>query len=285
MTEPIGFIGLGALGRAVAGRLVSEGCPLLVWNRTPGRAEGLGAQTASSPAEVITRAETVFLCLRDSEALWAVASGQWGLFAGECRGRTVVDLTTHHVEVATVLHGMAAKAGASWIEAPVLGSVVPASRGELALLVSGEESAFERSRGLLGRIANRLFFLGEPGLATRMKLANNLVFACLLAGLAEATALAEASGIPREQALDILAAGAGNSAVLSAKREKVLREDYAPHFSAELLYKDLHYLQDLARLMRRPLFTAAVAKELVALAFPRGLEAQDASVLFRILRG
>jgi 3-hydroxyisobutyrate dehydrogenase len=284
VSAPLGFIGLGALGRAVAQRLAATGSPLLVWNRTPGRAAGLDAEEASSPAEVVTRAETVVLCLRDSEAVWAVTSGPGGLFAGDCRGRTLIDLTTNHVDVATVLHGLAAKAGAAWVEAPVLGSVVPASRGELVVLASGEAAALERARPVLERIGSRVVHLGAPGAATAMKLANNLVLAALLAGLAEGTAVAEAAGIPRATALDVLGAGAGSSAVLAGKRAKVLAEDYEPHFSAALLYKDLHYLQDLARTLRRPVPLAAAIKELVALAFPAGLGERDVAVLFPLLR-
>lgn len=284
MNEPIGFIGLGALGSAVAARLAGAGHPLLLWNRSPEKAEPLG-EFASSPAEVVTRSQTVVLCLRDSEAVWAVTSGSSGIFAGEVAGRTIIDLSTNHVELATVLHGLAAKARGAYLEAPVLGSVMPAARGELTVLVSGEETAFADARPLLETIGSRLFFLGAPGQATRMKLACNLVLATTLAGLADATAIAEASGIAREQALEILGAGPGGGAVLASKRDKVLREDYSPHFAADLLYKDLHYLQDLARTLRRPLFTAAVVKELFALPFAHGLEDQDVSVIFPILRG
>jgi 3-hydroxyisobutyrate dehydrogenase len=284
MRETIGFIGLGTLGRAVAGRIAGAGHPLLIWNRTPEKAGGLG-ELATSPAEVVTRARTVILCLRDSEAVWAVTSGSSGIFAGETTGRTIVDLSTNHVELAAVLHGLAAKGRAAYLEAPVLGSVVPAARGELAVLVSGEEPAFEASRPLLEIVGNRLFFLGAPGQATKMKLACNLVLATALAGLADATAIAEASGIARALALEILGAGPGNGAVLASKRDNVLQEDYTPHFSAALLYKDLHYLQDLARTLRRPLFTAATVKELFALTFTLGLEEQDISVIFPVLRG
>jgi len=284
MKETIGFIGLGALGSVVAARLAGAGYPLLIWNRTPEKAEPLG-EFASSPAEVVTRSQTVVLCLRDSEAVWAVTSGSSGIFAGEVAGRTIVDLSTNHVELATVLHRLAAKARGSYLEAPVLGSVIPATTGELTVLVSGEEEAFTAARPLLEIIGSRLFFLGEPGQATKMKLACNLVLATTLAGLADATAIAEACGIGREQALEILGAGPGSGTVLASKRTKVLQWDFSPHFSAALLYKDLHYLQDLARTLRRPLFTAAVVKELFALSFAHGLEDQDVSVIFPILRG
>lgn len=284
MNGTVGFIGLGALGGAVARRLAGAGHPLLLWNRTPAKAEGLG-ELASCPAEVVSRAGTTFLCLRDSEAVWAVTSGPTGIFAGDTAGKTLVDLSTNHVELACVLHALAAKGRAEYLEAPVLGSVVPASRGELTVLVSGEEAAFEAARPLLSVVGSRLFFLGEPGRATKMKLANNLVLAATLAGLADATALAGAAGIPPAEALEILGAGAGAGVVLASKKDKVLGGDFSPHFSAALLYKDLHYLQDLARVLRRPLFTAAAVKELFALAFTHGREEEDISVLFPILRG
>lgn len=283
MNDTVGFIGFGALGRAVAGRLAGAGHRLLVWNRTPEKAAGLG-EAASCPAEVVTRARTVILCLRDSEAVWAVTSGSSGIFSGDTQGRTIIDLSTNHVELATVLHGLATKGRGAYLEAPVLGSVGPASRGELTVLVSGEEAPFAAARPLLEAIGSRIFYLGAPGMATKMKLASNLVLATFLAGLADAAGIAEAVGIPREQALEILAAGPGAGTVLAAKRDKVLRDDFTPHFTAALLYKDLHYLQDLARTLRRPLFTAATVKELFALAFPRGLEDQDISVIFPILR-
>jgi 3-hydroxyisobutyrate dehydrogenase len=283
MKETVGFIGLGALGRAVAGRLATAGYPLLFWNRTAEKADDHG-ERASCPAEVVSRAATVILCLRDSEAVWAVTSGASGIFAGQTAGRTIVDLTTNHVELATVLHGLAAKGRAEYLEAPVLGSVGPAARGELTVLVSGEEQAFAATRPLLEVIGKRLFFLGAPGLATKMKLACNLVLATTLAGLADAAGIAEAAGIPREEALEILGAGPGNGVVLASKLDKVLQQDYSPHFSSALMYKDLHYLQDLARMLRRPLFTAAAVKELFALTFTHGVEEQDISVIFPILR-
>jgi 3-hydroxyisobutyrate dehydrogenase len=161
MKETIGFIGLGALGSVVAARLAGAGHPLLIWNRSPEKAEPLG-EFASSPAEVVTRSQKVVLCLRDSEAVWAVTSGSSGIFAGEVAGRTIVDLSTNHVELATVLHGLAAKArlvsGGAGARQPD-----PAAGG-LTVLVSGRES---RGAAAAGDHRQRLFFLGAPGRATR----------------------------------------------------------------------------------------------------------------------
>ena len=95
-----------------------------------------------------------------------------------------------------------------------------------------------------------------------MKLVNNLILGSFMAAIAEAVALGEAAGVEKATILDILAAGAGASGVLNAKKNKLLREDFSPQFQSALIYKDLHYLQDLAFQLKRPLFLAPAVKEM-----------------------
>jgi len=152
------------------------------------------------------------------------------------------------------------------------------------ILVSGENGAFEKARPHLERLGRNIFFLGEKTLANRMKLVNNLVLGTFMAVIAEATALGERSGIAKETVLDILSAGAGNSGVMNAKRERILKEDFSTHFSAALIYKDLHYLQDLARTLRVPLFTGTVTKEVFALTFKENRESLDMSVVYEVIK-
>jgi len=285
MITNAGFIGLGVLGRTIAQRLIDQGVELTVWNRTPGKADGLRAEVAASPAGVIARTPVVFLNLRDSAAVDAVLNGEGGLLAGDIRGKIIIDTTTNHFVDVARFHAAVSARGGSYLEAPVLGSVVPASNGALTVVVSGEPGAFDRARPLIEKIGSTIFFLGEIGLATKMKLVNNLVLGAFMAVLGEAVGLGEAAGIDKARVLDILAAGAGNSGVLNAKRQKLLDEDFAPHFSAALIYKDLHYLQDLARSLDRPLFTGSAVKELYALALQRGVADQDFSVIYDLLKG
>lgn len=279
-----GFIGLGHLGRAMAERLLKEGVGLTVWNRTKKKAEGLGAETAESPAALSARADVLFLNLFDSAAVRSVMEGKGGLLEGDLRGKTIIDTTTNHFSDVLSFHETLRENGASYLESPVLGSVVPASRGALTVLVSGQREAFDRALPYLEKIGKQIYFLGAPALATKMKLINNLVLGAFMASIAEALAFGEKAGMDREQVLDILKAGAGNSAVLDAKRDKLLTEDFSTHFSAALLYKDLHYMQDLARQMRWPLFTGSAVKELFAMTFPRGLDSLDFSAVYRALK-
>lgn len=280
----IGFIGLGNLGRAIAGRLLEQNVPLTVWNRTPGKLDHPRAQWASNPVGVIKESDLVFMCLFDGAAVDEVLNGPEGLLTGDCRHKIIVDLTTNHFGSVVAFHNGAHERGAYYLEAPVLGSVVPASQGMLTILVSGDHTAYGVARPYLDKIGQDIYYLEKPGLASKLKVINNLVLGSFMAVLAEAVALGEAAGLPREEVLGILASGAGNSGVLKAKTNKLKAEDFSPHFSTAAIYKDLHYVKDLARSLGRPVFTAGVMEELYGRAMAQGLEDRDFSVIYRVLK-
>lgn len=280
----IGFIGLGRLGRAIAGRLLDCGHSLTVWNRSPGKENGLGAAWVETPAALTGQVETVFLCLFDSRAVRQVLTGPGGLFAGDIDGKTIIDLTTNHFRDATDFHELCAARGAVYLESPVLGSIVPASQGALTVLVSGEKKAFDRNRPLLDNIGKHVFHLEQPSMATRMKLINNLALAGFMATIAEGVALGEKTGLGRETILDILSVGGGNSLVLTAKKQKLLTGDFSTHFSGGLMHKDLHCLMDLAYEQQNPLFMGAVAGEIFAMACARGLADEDFSAVYKLFQ-
>lgn len=280
-----GFIGLGALGRTIAGRMIEQGISLTVWNRTPEKAAGLDARVAASPAVLAREVPLVFLCLRDSPAVEAVLDGPEGLLRVGRVDRLIVDLSTNHFEPVLRFHTLVHDAGGAYLEAPVLGSVIPASQGKLTTLVSGAPGALDAARPFLERFCQRIFHLGEPGLATKMKLVNNLVLGSLMATLAEALVLGEAIGLAKAQVLDILAAGAGNSALLQAKTQKLRDEDFSPHFAAGLIDKDLRCLQDLVLTLHRPLRTGIGPQSIFARAVEQKRGGEDFAVAYAILKG
>ncbi len=279
-----GFIGMGHLGKAMAKRLISEGVDLIVWNRTKEKAADLGVEIADTPASLVSKSEMVFLNLFDSDAVMSVLTGKSGLLDGDCRGKIVIDTTTNHFENVIHFHRMLKDSGGHYLESPVLGSVVPASQGNLTVLVSGEKNIYERAKPYLDKIGKNIFFLEKPALAIKMKLINNLLLAILMSALSEAVAMGEKAGIDKATTIDILSAGAGNSAVLNAKKEKLIKEDFSTQFSSALMYKDLHYLQDLAGTMKVPLFSASLAKELFGMTFAKGIADLDMSAVYRIMK-
>ncbi len=281
---PVGFIGLGHLGTAMARRLMEQNVDLIVWNRTRSKAEALGAPVADLPADVMESTDVVFLNLFDSAAVHEVLTGENGVLANPGAGKTIIDTTTNHFEQVVSFYDVCAAKGAKYVEAPILGSVVPALQGKVTIAVSGEQAAWETARPLLELLGANIFYLEKPGLATRIKLINNLALGSFMATIAEALVLGEAAGLTRATVLDVLAVGAGNSGVLNAKRGKLLDEDFSTHFSSAAIYKDLHYLQDLARCVGKTAFTAGAVKEMFALNNVKGVEDDDFSVIYRTLK-
>jgi 3-hydroxyisobutyrate dehydrogenase len=279
-----GFIGLGHLGKAMAKRLMSEGVELVVWNRTIKKASDLGAEIAESPAGVVAKTDVVFMNLFDSAAVRDVLSGKNGLLEGDCKGKIIIDTTTNHFRDIVSFHEMLRERGGSYLESPVLGSVVPATQGNLTVLVSGDAGAYGKAKPLLEKIGRHIFYLGKPSLAIKMKLINNLALGAFMAAIAETVAFGEKAGIEKSKVIEILSAGAGNSAVLTAKKDKLLQEDFSTHFSSALIYKDLHYLQDLAWSLKMPLFTGSMAKELFGMTFAKGIEGLDFSAVYKIMK-
>lgn len=279
-----GFIGLGHLGKAMAKRLIGEGVELIVWNRTKEKAADLGVPVAGSPKELISKVDIVFLSLFDSNAVADILYGESGLFNGNCTGKIIVDTSTNHFNRVLKFHEDAAKHGVYYLESPVLGSVGPASQGALTVLVSGDQRAFEKVKPYLEKLGKNIFYLEKISLATKMKLINNLVLGTLMATCAEAVTFGEKAGLDRETILNILLTGAGNSAVLAGKKEKLIKGDFSRQFSSSLIYKDLHYLEDLAFDMKKPLYIGSIVKELYGMTYPEGIEDEDFSAVYKILK-
>lgn len=282
---PTGFIGLGTIGRPIAQHLLDEGIDLVVWNRTASKADGLGATVAASPAAVADRCPVVILNLRDSDAVRAVLDGAEGLLSADLRGKTIIDTTTNSYNDVQRFHARVAEAGAAYLEAPVLGSVTPAAQGALGIFVSGARAAFDAARPLLETIGNRVEFFETPGLATALKLINNMVLGAFLGTLVEAILLGEAAGLSKERMIALLENGIGQSRVLSAKKQKLLDEDFTTHFAAALIHKDLAYAGELARHLERPLLSGDAAKAIYALTFLSGQADRDFSVIYDVLKG
>jgi 3-hydroxyisobutyrate dehydrogenase len=280
----VGCIGLGHLGHTIAQHLAEQGLLVTVWNRTPSKAMDLGIPVVTSPKDLVGRVDIVIINLFDSDAVDSVLSGPGGVFSGSCAGKIIIDTTTNHFGRVGEFYARAREHGATYLECPVLGSVVPASQGKLTILVSGDKAAYESVKPILSRMGSTLFYLEEPALATKMKLINNLVLGAFMATCAEAVALGEAAGIARAEVIDILLAGAGNSMVLAAKKDKLKNEEFSAHFSSALIYKDLHYLQDLCRALNKPLFVGSTVKELFAIARSKGIDDKDFSAIYKVFK-
>ncbi|RUM31582.1 MAG: NAD(P)-dependent oxidoreductase [Aquifex sp.] len=283
-----GFIGLGHLGRAIAKRLIDQGVELILWNRTLSKAEDLaketGAEVASSPADLINKVDRVFVIVFDSQASEEVIFGEEGLVKGDIKGKTIIDMTTNHYLYAQKAYEELKKLGAYYLDAPVLGSVIPALKGELTIVVGGDKEKFEENKPLFEKFCKAIYYLGEAGKGSKMKLVNNIVLGGIMDILAEAVAIGEKAGIDKETVINVLNDGAGKSYILDVKRKKLLEEDFSTHFSVNLIYKDLHYAQDLLKDLGLFSFTTAAVKETYGLARKKGLGNLDFSAIYKLFK-
>jgi 3-hydroxyisobutyrate dehydrogenase len=280
----IGFIGFGSLGTAIVKNLLSKNYEIVGWNRTKEKLFTLPIEQAATPREVIQNTDIVILNLFDSVAVDEVLNGSNGLLPAEINGKIIIDTTTNHFEEVLKFHSLMESKGGSYLEAPVLGSVVPASQGMLTILVSGKKEAYDRANSILNSIGKTIYFLEEPGLATKMKLVNNLVLGSFMATIAEAVVLGESVGIEKEKVLEILSNGAGNSGVLNAKKEKILREDFAPHFSIAAIKKDIVYLMELKDDVGLQSLLGDAVNRMLDLAISNGFKDSDISSLYATLK-
>ncbi len=284
----VGFIGLGHLGWAIAKRLTEQGVQLVVWNRTREKAEEFsketGSEVAESPADLISRVGRVFVIVFDSQASERVIFGEGGLTSGGIKEKTIIDMTTNHFSYAELAYRELGKLGAHYLDAPVLGSVIPAQKGELTIVVGGDEEKFEENKTLFEKFCKNIFYVGSSGSATKVKLINNIVLGGIMDVLAEAIAIGESAGIDKEKLIEILNTGAGKSYILDVKKKKLLEEDFSTHFSVDLIYKDLHYAQDLIKELGLFSFTTSAVKETYGLARKMGLGDLDFSAVYKLFK-
>ncbi len=280
----VGFIGLGALGKAIARRLIDEGVDLVVWNRTLEKAQDLGVDVVRSPADLWSLTDRVLVIVFDSDASREVIFGENGLVSGDIEGKTVIDMTTNRYRYAEWAYQKLKDRNAFYLDAPVLGSVVPARRGELTMVVGGDREVFEENRDLFAKFCKNIYYLGAAGMASKVKLINNIVLGGIMVLLSEAVAFAEKAGVNKEQIIEILETGAGKSYILDVKKKKLLEEDFSTHFSVDLIYKDLHYAQELLKDLNLFSFVASAVRETYGLARKSGFGSLDFSAVYRLFK-
>lgn len=285
MLTTVAVVGLGRMGSAVAGRLLTTGHEVIVWNRSPRRITPLaerGAHPAASPAEAATRAPVVITLVADLPALRAVTAGPGGVAAGVGPGSVVVDAST----VGTAGTGFltaALPAGTGLLDAPVMGSTDAAESGSLTIFAGGPGTVLERVRPVLS-VLGTVVHAGPLGAGTAAKLVANAALLAVIASLGEALALARGLGLPGEVTDEVLAATplAGQA---SRRRAAIESGSYPPRFALSLARKDAGLIMDAAAATGVDLRIAAAVRGWLAEAEAAGLGDRDyTAVLAAILQ-
>ena len=251
----IGFIGLGNMGQPMARRLIEAGHKLIVYdtrNDAVAPLVALGAQLASSPADVADRVETVLASLPSLQISEKVAIGEGGVIQGK-RIQRFVDLSTTGATVSAKIAAVLAKKNIVQIDCPVSGGVGGASNGTLAVMVSGPKAEINLVKDVLA-VFGKVFVIGEkPGMAQTMKLANNFLSATAMAATSEAVAMGVKAGLDPAVMIDVINAGSGRTTASDGKfPQAILPRTFNYGFATALMLKDVRLCVQEARSLNVP---------------------------------
>ena len=264
MTLRYGFIGLGNLGRALAGSLRRAGFDLTVHDIDAKAAKPLlaaGAVWADSPRALAEGVDAAITCLPSPQASERVLSGPDGLLLGLRPGSTWIEMSTNDPDAIQNLAARAAEKGVFTLEAPVTGGVHKAAVGEIAVIAGGELSTFERHRPALEAMGRPVFHVGPLGSASVIKVITNMLAFIHLIAAGEALMLAKRGGLDLAQAFHVIKASSGNSFVHETESQLVLNGSYNINFTMDLACKDLGFAMKLGRELGVPLDLAAIAAQ------------------------
>jgi 3-hydroxyisobutyrate dehydrogenase len=247
----IGFIGAGIMGAPMARNLADAGHDVHLWNRTREKAEAVdGVTVAASPGAAAEGADAVVTMLSDGDAVDSVA----GDFVGD--GVLWLQMSTVGMEATEKLMQLAADRGATFVDAPVLGTKQPAEKGELVVLASGPEDALAKAEPVFDTVGAKTVTLGDAGAGTRLKLVLNSWLVALVEGLAETIAFAEAIDVDPKTFLETIDGAPMGTPYAQLKGKAMIERDFPASFPLSLALKD-------ARLVRKAAERAGVELPLV----------------------
>jgi 3-hydroxyisobutyrate dehydrogenase-like beta-hydroxyacid dehydrogenase len=280
----VGFIGLGAMGLPMATNLIAGGFTLRVWNRTAAKAAPLsakGATIATSAADVVIAGGVVITMLADDAAVEAVTLGADGIAARLGAGGIHVSMSTIAPATTERLARHHAEHGSIYVAAPVFGRPDNAELRQLVVCTSGPVAAKERVRPLFDTMGRAVFDFGEAsGAANVAKLCGNFLIAAAIEAMAEAFAMAEKSGVDRNQVAAMLTKTLFASPVYQRYGEMVAAKRHTPPgFKLPLGLKDVELVLKTAGAARVPMPLAAMVRERIIAGLAKGRDEMDWSAL------
>ncbi|MGH7647439.1 MAG: NAD(P)-dependent oxidoreductase [Gemmatimonadaceae bacterium] len=285
---PIAFLGLGAMGKPMASRLVDAGYLLTAWNRTPGKADALikrGARVADNARDASSGARVVVVMVADPAAVSSVLGGDRGVLAGAREGTIVVNTSTIGPSDSARFAAQCGEKGLPYVEAPVMGSIGQASSGTLVAIVSGDSAAVAEASGMLLVVAKQIIRAGDIGQASTLKLVMNLLVGGTIELLGESIAAAHRAGLPLELFRETLLSSVLASPFVGYKSPLLFERRYDPQFSTRLMLKDLELVLASAEQNGLSLPATAVIRDQFARAVAAGLGDSDAAAVREVMDG
>ena len=241
MSNKIGFIGLGIMGRPMARNLLKAGHKLAVYDIFPRRRQGIGRRgrhAGSSAKDVAERSDIIITMLPDGPDVEKAVLGPNGVLEGARPGSILVDMSSINPIVSQKVGKACAAKGVEFLDAPVSGGEPKAIDGTLAIMVGGDETVFDKVPPILQTMGSSVTLTGPVGAGNVTKLANQIIVACNIAAMGEALVLATRAGLDPEVVFNAIKGGLAGSTVLNAKAPMVIARNFKPGFRIRLHQKD-----------------------------------------------
>lgn len=284
MTD-IGFIGLGIMGRPMAGHLQTAGHRLFLHDvaALPEELIRYGAVACSSGKEVAEKAEIIILMVPDTPHVEAVLFGTNGVAEGLARGKTVVDMSSISPLATKEFAKRVNALGADYLDAPVSGGEVGARAASLTIMVGGPQPVFDRIKPLFETMGKNVTRVGENGDGQTTKVANQIIVALTIEAVGEALLFASKAGADPALVRQALMGGFASSRILEVHGERMVKRNFEPGFRIELHQKDLNLALEGARTLGVSLPATAMAQQLFNACAAHGGKAWDHSAMVKAL--
>lgn len=280
----VGFIGLGIMGRSMAGHILDGGHELHVFNRTKSKADelvGRGAIWHDTAGEVAAACDVVITIVGYPKDVEETYLGAGGLVERAKSGAILIDMTTSSPTLAGEIAREAAGKGVAALDAPVSGGDVGARSGKLSIMVGGDETAFNSVLPLLELMGENIVHQGAAGAGQHTKMCNQIAIAATMLAVSESLSYARASGLDAKRVLSSIGTGAASSFLLNGLGPKMLDGDYAPGFYVHHFIKDMSIAIAEAERMKLDLPALALAKRLYEKLAADGYGEEGTQAIFR----
>ncbi|MEM4489047.1 MAG: NAD(P)-dependent oxidoreductase [Desulfurococcaceae archaeon] len=273
----VGFIGLGMMGRPMAMNILKKGYPLVVWTRTREKVREFveqGARVAETPKELAQTSDIVITMLATPKATEDVVFGkeEWkgvGVIDGLGPGKILINMATDPPTLGKRIAEEVAKKGCEFVDAPVIGSVKPATEGKLTILAAGKKEVVEKVKPVLETMG-RVMYVGPTGSGEALKLVMNMHLNIITAAFAEAFIFGVKLGLDPKVIVDAFNNSVFKTYITETKGPKVLARDWTPAFPVELAYKDVTLALEAAKEANAPAPLLSLVRDLYSVALNHG---------------
>jgi 3-hydroxyisobutyrate dehydrogenase len=286
VSDTVGFIGMGIMGKGMVRNLGKAGHKPLIWNRTRSRLDDLvaeGFEVAEDPAALAAACDVIITCVSDTPDVKEVVLGEAGVLQGVKAGSLVIDMSTISPRATVEIGRRLAEKNVAMLDAPMSGGSEGAAKGTLAIMVGGEAEHVERAMPFFQAMGKAITHVGPLGSGQKVKIVNQILVVINALAVSEALLFAQAGGLDLEKTLEAVIPGAAGSWMLQFRGPQVVRRDWRPGFTIDLQQKDLRLALEAADQLGTPVIGTSLVFNLYRTLQAEGLGAEGNHALVKAL--